>query len=162
MTVLTNSLALTMYPWCTQVYAKYRRPLIESGFNLWELQPSGKPSIGSSKASLHAKTMFLDRNTLLVGSMNLDPRSINLNTEIGVLIYSQPLAEFASQAFLAELPAHAWRLNIHSQIAEDSNSKQLVWLDESTVASFKSEPESTRWRRFQVWFYRFLPLEFML
>lgn len=172
MTVLTNSLAASDVPLVHSAYAKYRRPLIEAGVNLWELQPRGKPSkknkdaIGSSKASLHAKTMILDRNTLFVGSMNLDPRSVNLNTEIGVLIYSQPLAEFASQAFLAELPVHAWRLDIHSQIADDKHSKQLVWLDElqqpANIVSLKSEPESTRWRRFQAWFYRFLSLESML
>ena len=171
-TVLTNSLAANDVPLVHSGYAKYRRPLIEAGVNLWELQPRGKQTkrnkdaIGSSKASLHAKTMILDRNTLFVGSMNLDPRSVNLNTEIGVLIYSQPLAEFASDAFLAELPAHAWRLDIHSNVDEESRSKQLVWLNEfhqpATIISFKSEPESTRWRRFQVWFYRFLPLESML
>ncbi len=169
-TVLTNSLAANDVPLVHSAYAKYRRPLIEAGVNLWELQPHGtaleKDAIGASKASLHAKTMILDRNTLFVGSMNLDPRSVNLNTEIGVLIYSQPLAEFASQAFLAELPAHAWRLDLHSHIDSNSSSNSLVWLDEkqqaSTIISLKNEPESTSWRRFQVCFFRFLPLESLL
>src|SRR5699024_1166718 len=105
---------------------------------------------GSSKASLHAKTMIFDRDTMFIGSMNLDPRSVNLNTEIGVLIYSKPLAEFASEAFLAELPEHAWRLDITKQ---PQSSEQLIWLDEAhdpaVVVSRNREPEASRWSRFQ-------------
>ena len=48
---------------------------------------------GSSGASLHTKAMIIDRRWVFVGSMNLDPRSANLNTEMGVLVESPELAE---------------------------------------------------------------------
>lgn len=120
----------------------------------------------SSKASLHAKTMMFDRDTLFVGSMNLDPRSINLNTEIGVLIYSENLAQYTSQTFLEALPTHAWRLDIETAEHGWDQLEQLIWLDVSTtpatIISRDSEPEASRWGRFQAWLYGFLPLESML
>ncbi|MBO1519573.1 phospholipase D family protein [Oceanisphaera pacifica] len=174
-TTLTNSLAANDVPVVHAGYARYRQPLINAGVELWELQPSAKAAKkrkrdkdlpGSSKASLHAKTMIFDRDTMFVGSMNLDPRSINLNTEIGVLIYSEELAEFASQALLAELPNHAWRLDTAEKDGFWGSTKQLVWLDESTqpasIISHGSEPEADRWSRFQAWIFGFLPLESML
>lgn len=174
-TILTNSLAANDVPVVHAGYARYRQPLIDAGVQLWELQPSAKAAKkrkrdkglpGSSKASLHAKTMIFDRDTLFVGSMNLDPRSINLNTEIGVLIYSEELAEFASQVMLAELPDHAWRLDTKEKNGFLGRSKQLIWLDESTqpatIISHSSEPEAGRWSRFQAWLFGYLPLESML
>lgn len=174
-TILTNSLAANDVPVVHAGYANYRQPLLKAGVELWELQPSAKAASkrkrdkglpGSSKASLHAKTMIFDRDTLFVGSMNLDPRSINLNTEIGVLIYSEPLAELASQGFLAELPDHAWRLKIDTKEKWWGSSEQLIWLDESnqpaTIISHSSEPEAGRWSRFQAWAFGYLPIESML
>lgn len=170
--ILTNSLAANDVPVVHAGYAKYRQPLIQAGVKLWELQPSGlatkkcnksKDLPGSSKASLHAKTMIFDRDTMFIGSMNLDPRSVNLNTEIGVLIYSKPLAEFASETFLAELPEHAWRLDIDRHLG---SSEQLIWLDEAQdpamVVSRNREPEAGRWSRFQAWAFGYLPIESML
>lgn len=174
-TILTNSLAANDVPVVHAGYARYRQPLIHAGVELWELQPSAKAAKkrkrnkglpGSSKASLHAKTMIFDQDTMFVGSMNLDPRSINLNTEIGVLIYSEDLAYFASQTLLAELPDHAWRLDTTEKDGFWGSSQQLVWLDESTqpatVISHNSEPEAARWSRFQAWIFGYLPLESML
>lgn len=89
--------------------------------------------------------MMFNRDTLFVGSMNLDPRSINLNTEIGVLIYSKNLAEYTSQAFLEALPTHAWRLDIETAEHRWDQLEQLIWLDVSTtpatIISRDSEPE---------------------
>lgn len=174
-TILTNSLAANDVPAVHAGYANYRQPLIKAGVQLWELQPSStaakkgrrkKDLPGSSKASLHAKTMIFDRDTLFVGSMNLDPRSINLNTEIGVLIYSEPLADSASQTFLAELAEHAWRLAVVPKERWWGNSEQLIWLDEAThpatIISHSSEPDASRWSRFQAWLFGYLPLEAML
>ena len=174
-TILTNSLAANDVPLVHSGYASYRKPLIKAGVKLWELQPTAKIKIkgqhnrslsSSSKASLHAKTMIFDRDTLFVGSMNMDPRSINLNTEIGLLIYSEKLADYASEAFLEELPAHAWRLDMAVKDGIWGQSEQLIWLDESTapatIINHGSEPEAGRWSRFKAWFFGYLPLESML
>ncbi|MDH5712196.1 MAG: phospholipase D-like domain-containing protein, partial [Gammaproteobacteria bacterium] len=42
--------------------------------------------------SLHAKTMVVDDSIVYIGSFNLDPRSENLNTEVGVIAKSSELA----------------------------------------------------------------------
>src|SRR5690606_3061338 len=90
--VLTNSLAATDAPVVHTGYARYRPQLIELGVELYELRNQiGTPRsqlgrFGSSLASLHAKAVIVDRSTVLVGSMNLDPRSEHLNTEMGLVI----------------------------------------------------------------------------
>ncbi|OEY65326.1 phospholipase D family protein [Marinobacter sp. X15-166B] len=177
--VLTNSLAANDVPMVHAGYAAYRKPLIRAGVQLWELRPQPDPSIrraggrkrpsdlaGSSRASLHAKTMVFDRSVLFVGSMNLDPRSINLNTEIGVLIFHEGLATHASDVFMAELPRHAWRLDIETSHRWWGQADALVWLDESTwpatPVSKDSEPEASAWSRFQMWLFGLLPIEGLL
>ena len=170
-TILTNSLAANDVPLVHAGYARYRQPLLKAGVQLWELQPNCKQSRirrrtkglpSSSKASLHAKTLIFDRKILFVGSLNLDPRSLNLNTEIGVLIHSEAIAEFASKIFLAELPEHAWRLDIDNDSAAN---EQLTWRDESNptdIIHYHSEPEASRWSRFKAWAFAHLPLESLL
>ncbi|MGO2180788.1 MAG: phospholipase D family protein [Pseudoalteromonas nigrifaciens] len=184
-TILTNSLSANDVPVVHAGYANYRESLIEAGVKLWELRatvkPKSKPKIkskdktkhkkitdlaGSSKASLHAKTMIFDRNTLFVGSMNLDPRSINLNTEIGVVIYSDKMASTAADIFLEELPRHAWRLDVTKTENWWGFNHDLLWLDESItptkVVSKNSEPEASTWVRFQAWLFGYLPVEHLL
>ena len=52
---------------------------------------------GRSRASLHAKIMVFDRESVAIGSFNLDPCSSTINTGIGVLIDSPELASRAAQ-----------------------------------------------------------------
>lgn len=168
-TVLTNSLAANDVPLVHAGYAKYRQPMLAAGVALWELQPSSKKARksrrrrglpSSAKASLHAKTLIFDRKILFVGSLNLDPRSLNLNTEIGVLIHCPALANFASHVYLDDLAEHAWRLEINK-----ASRSQLDWLDESdpeAIVRYQNEPEASRWSRFRVWFFSYLPLEPLL
>ena len=99
---------------------------------------------------------------MFVGSLNLDPRSLNLNTEIGVLIYCKEMAEFASKIFLAELPEHAWRLEMNT---DEHSRPKLEWLDESdpeAIIHYHSEPEASRWSRVRTWLFGYLPLESLL
>ena len=42
--------------------------------------------------AIHAKSMVIDGETLFVGTFNFDPRSANLNTEVGVLVTNPQLA----------------------------------------------------------------------
>ena len=103
--VLTNSLAATDEPEVHAGYARYRIPLLEAGVDLYELRPaSGQAAVRhaygtSSGESLHAKSMIVDAAQVFVGSMNLDPRSRKLNTEMGVIVDSPELAAALSQLF---------------------------------------------------------------
>src|SRR5256885_14428098 len=87
---------------------KYRRPLLERGVRLYERRPeaaaatkrrASKVTIGSSRASLHGKTFVFDRTSVFIGSVNLDPRSLEQNTEGGVLVSSPELAAEVAALF---------------------------------------------------------------
>ena len=98
MRVLTNSLAATDAAVVHIGYSRYREPLLKLGVELYELRPTPgqeRPQLGafgSSKASLHAKMLVVDRRTVFVGSFNVDQRSALENTEMGVVIESPELA----------------------------------------------------------------------
>ena len=114
--VLTNSLAATDAPIVHVGYAKYRGVLIDSGAELYELRPTlgDRPSVvgtfRSSQASLHVKSVIVDRSTLFVGSMNIDPRSIALNTETGLVIRSPVLAQAVARLFDDAVKESAYRV----------------------------------------------------
>lgn len=106
--VLTNSLATTDAPAVHAGYARYRVPLLEMGVQIHELKPqldgghTRKTAIGpwgSSRASLHAKVVVIDGRLALVGSMNLDPRSAKLNSEMGVVMHSPHIARELSEVY---------------------------------------------------------------
>src|SRR5262249_7626866 len=98
--VATNSLASTDAIVAHVGYARYRIPMLQQDVELNELRTlvdTPRPrrlaaSFGSSRANLHTKLIVIDRRTLFVGSMNLDPRSAFENTEIGLVIESSVLA----------------------------------------------------------------------
>lgn len=155
-TIVTNSLAsndvFAVHGW----YSKYREDLLASGIKLWEVKSSAKLKskwslTGSSRASLHAKAMLIDKETLFVGSMNWDPRSAKLNTEMAAVI-KQP--EYV-QDFLATLPEilnnNAYRVTLHDG--------DIVWTDNKTGQEYNSEPEASMWRRMGSWFSGILPIE---
>ena len=100
-------------------------------------------------AGLHTKAMVVDREYVYIGSLNLDPRSIILNTEMGMIVTSTGLAE--EVAAIAErdmAPANSWRVRL------DDNGK-LIWeSDEGTVTR---QPAQSGWQRFQAWLFKILP-----
>src|SRR5690606_10021643 len=107
--VLPNSLAATDVPAVHAGYAKRRHALLEAGVKLFELKPdrveaarsrrSDRGLVGSSGASLHAKTFALDRHRTFVGSFNLDPRSAALNNEMRLVINIQSMATDIADVF---------------------------------------------------------------
>jgi phosphatidylserine/phosphatidylglycerophosphate/cardiolipin synthase-like enzyme len=117
--VLTNSLAATDAPVVHIGYARYRQPLLELGVELHELRRDPGPrrsgllgSHGSSQASLHAKALVVDGRTLLVGSMNMDPRSALLNTEIGLVLRSPVISEQFLRVYEEVTRSSAYRVEL--------------------------------------------------
>ena len=133
--VLTNSLAATDAPIVHVGYAKYRGELVDDGVELYELRPTlgDRPKmIGtfrSSQASLHVKSIVVDRSTLFVGSMNIDPRSIGLNTETGLIIRSPVLSEAVARLFDDSVRDSAYRVTKddgHLRWTTHENGKEVV------------------------------------
>ena len=59
--------------------------------------------------ALHAKTMVIDSETTYIGTFNLDPRSQNLNTEVGVIVQDAAFARRVQSAIEEDMsPANSW------------------------------------------------------
>lgn len=157
--VFTNSLASTDVGAVHAGYQRYREPLLRAGIELYENKPVGGWGgisgglRGSSRASLHAKTFTFDRRTIFVGSMNLDPRSVRLNTEIGVLVESPPLASKLAAEISSKLDGSAYRVEL--------DGHRLVWTthQDGKLVRFASEPETSVWQRAKITFLSWLPIE---
>lgn len=133
--VLTNSLAATDAPIVHVGYAKYRGALIDSGAELYELRPTlgerpkGVGTFRSAQASLHVKSVILDRSVLFMGSMNIDPRSIALNTETGLVIRSPVLSQAVARLFDGAVGNSAYRVTkVNGQLrwTAHENGKEVV------------------------------------
>lgn len=121
--VLTNSLAATDVVPVHAGYARYRPALLRAGIELYEFKPirsddGERPTRrvtfgGSSKASLHGKAYVIDRRDVVLGSFNLDPRSVRLNTELAIVIHSPEFAERMARIFdRATSPRSSFRVEL--------------------------------------------------
>ena len=149
--ILTNSLAANDVPVVHIGYARYRTDLVRAGVELYELSPGGlRRDVwdvlpGMSHGRLHAKTAVLDESMVYIGSMNLDPRSENANTELGLFADCPELAHDVMRVINSARLQSAYRV----QFAPDSES--LVWLGmgERRDVVLSSEPEASALVRFQ-------------
>jgi putative cardiolipin synthase len=161
--VLTNSLASNDVLAAHAGYAKYREALLANGVELFEMRPDAgsikkKVISGESKAALHTKAIVFDRESVFIGSFNLDPRSSNINTEAGLYVESPKLARQLI-AYMDEgvRPENSYRVLLD----EDGD---LVWVTEidGDEVRYTEEPETTFGQRFMSGFIMMLPVEHQL
>ena len=158
--VLTNSLAATDVALVHAGYARYRQVLLDGGVDLYELKTLHRKRIslmGSSRASLHTKAVVVDGQRGFVGSFNLDPRSAQLNTEMGVLFTDPALAADMRALFLRSTASDtSYRLFLQDGA--------LRWSDatEEPARVWSHDPEAGFWRRTLVCLMRWLPIESQL
>ncbi|WP_215426400.1 phospholipase D family protein [Agarivorans albus] len=160
--VITNSLAATDVAAVHSGYKKYRKRLVEGNVFLYEVKPDAKQKQrlaffgkGASRASLHSKVFVIDEEKLFIGSFNWDPRSINLNTEMGLLLTCPNLAYLVFNAVHDELPFKSYLLEL-------DDKQQLEWVEtfrEQAETRYDSEPKASAWRKFQAWIVGLLPIE---
>ena len=166
--VLTNSLEATDVAAVHARYAKWRRALLQAGVSLYELrreggepQPESAPKragrFGSSSSSLHAKTFAVDRQRIFVGSFNFDPRSLELNTEMGLVIESPALAAALDKRLTQSTPAHAYQVRLDPD-------GTLVWIEQAGqgVIRHEEEPGTGFWKRAGVRILSWLPIDWLL
>jgi cardiolipin synthase C len=171
--ILTNSLAATDVSAVHAGYVKHRKQLLEAGVKLYELKPTAEQltarknkkedkepatGYGSSGASLHAKTFALDGERIFVGSFNMDPRSMALNTEMGILLQSPALAQSLQQAFVEKIPWLSYEVRLKTP------DGGLEWIEHRPEGdrSFSKEPETGFFKRFSVGFLKLLPIDWLL
>ena len=168
--MLTNSLASTDVPIVHSGYANYRRQLLKLGVKLYELnvnltKENKKFRKGAafyeSKSSLHAKAMIIDRSVVFIGSLNLDPRSVVQNTEIGIVLESTEIADSLSSFFDNIIDSVAFRLELRT---DDDGFEYIVWhgLEDGEKKVLLSEPHTSFWERFKMGFLRLMPGESQL
>jgi putative cardiolipin synthase len=156
--LVTNSLATNNHIPVHSAYSSYRKDLLNAGVELWEARadaakitaPDGTTEL--DQLTLHTKGILIDRKRIFAGSLNLDPRSIDINTEMGVLIDSPELAALLTDNSSRNLPTIAYRLRL------DDNSK-ITWhatIDGTAVVETR-EPQTSGWRRFSAWFLKIAP-----
>ncbi len=182
--VLTNSLAATDVGIVHAGYARHRPALLQAGIALYELRGQGQSGLrrqrplrqrlqqrwrlASSGASLHAKTFAVDGQRAFVGSLNFDPRSLLLNTEMGLVIESPALAQQISATFDEEVPWHAYQVEL-------DGTGQLQWRSRLnqprsrqdhtppiTEQLERQEPNSRWWQRWGIRLLQQLPIEPLL
>ncbi|MEO8464354.1 MAG: phospholipase D family protein [Gammaproteobacteria bacterium] len=122
--LLTNSLASQDVPAVNSHYKQWRKRLIEAGVELYEsradaaIQPlvADTPPTHAEFMGLHVKAIVVDGTRVFVGSMNLDRRSNDLNTEMGVLVESDSLGVRLASLMERDMrPENAWRLSLNSR-----------------------------------------------
>jgi putative cardiolipin synthase len=161
--MLTNSLAATDMVGIFAPYSKQRLEILRRGIELYESKPrpaSQRQIIErydrmdpNAYLSLHAKTAVFDRKVSFIGSFNLDPRSIHLNTEIGLIVYSDVFAERLADIIEKDLSfENCYQLDL------DANDK-VVWrtLENGKNVTKTNEPEAGIGRKIKLFWYSFIP-----
>ena len=135
--ILTNSLASHDVPAVNSHYEPWRARIIESGAELYELRADADiqsivdvPPVAGKFVGLHTKAAVVDARHVFIGSMNLDPRSAVINTEMGAIIDSPGLAADVRNVMLRDMSGeNAWRVTL-------ADSSRLQWTNaEETVTS---------------------------
>ena len=152
-TLITNTLAANDEPLASAAYARYRKPLLKMGVDIYEIgsrilkvdEGYGK-QLGRSTGRSHAKLIVIDRRVTFVGSMNLDLRSSRENTELGMLVDCPELAR--------ELLARADRIRAIGtyQVRLDPRTHDIEWVMPASAGPrvLTAEPEVGWARRLEV------------
>ena len=156
--ILTNSLQSNNHLSAHAAYRKHINALIDHGADLHEVSTTAtdrnlymQTPVDEKQLGLHAKLLLVDDNLAFIGSCNLDPRSLKINTEVGLIIESEELNSALRQHLAIDFePQNAW----HVQRAEDG---QLVWVGDGEVLNH--QPSDSAIQRLEDWFIGLLPID---
>ncbi|MDY6978441.1 MAG: phospholipase D family protein [Pseudomonadota bacterium] len=174
--VLTNSLASNDVGLVYAGYKPYIIPMLKAGVELYEAKPgtnitgNGKTDtdrIGSSsRSSLHTKLYVFDQEKIFVGSLNLDPRSTVLNTELGIVFTNKEFGELIAKEWQNRIRRTSYQLRLvgEPKASEEDDIFRLRWIEytEDGIIEHKVEPYVGFWRRLGIDFLGFLPIESQL
>ena len=158
--VLTNSLVDSDEPLVSLAYGALRPKLLRSGVQLFELSSDRmkregvlRQTLGRSVGRLHAKLGFIDDRLLLVGSMNIDPRSAATNTELSLVIPSADLVRVILGQFQPTSSGAVYEV----QLAPSGASLQwvghasIVGADGPSEWRLDAEPAPPWWQQLRLW-----------
>lgn len=152
--LFTNSLGSTDEPLVHDRYSAYRIEMLQLGVEIYEFSPAltrrsrGFGVFGASTPRLHAKVAIVDRQRVLVGSVNLDARSAIGNTEMSVLIDSAVLAAELARLMQGDGFSSMYRLGLQA----DGRTIEWISTDARGQRSVSTtEPEGDAWLRLKLW-----------
>jgi putative cardiolipin synthase len=150
--LLINSLASTDHISTYGGLESYRKSLLAAGVRLYEIKPEPTPDANQKDpvllATLHTKCYIADANTVYVGSMNLDRRSIELDTQDGIIVYGRIFGSEAASFFGKSVsPDYSYR------VIADDNTAEAIWVErkEGRMIYYRDEPQAGVFRRFAAW-----------
>jgi putative cardiolipin synthase len=160
--IVTNSLASTNHVPVHSGYARYRKRLLRAGAEIFEVRADivGDESEWGHRpemVTLHSKVSVIDRETIFVGSLNFDPRSILINSETGLFIESADAGADFAQSIFDELPRVAYKVEL-----DERGDLRWTYHHGGVSETLDREPLASWGRRFMAGLYRLLPLESQL
>lgn len=142
--ILTNSFDATDVTAVHSGYSQWRPSLLRAGVKIYELKSTASEekrenklwkARSQSSTSLHAKTFAVDDYQVFIGSYNVDPRSANINTEMGVIINDEELAKQLHNALSDELLGQAYEVKLL-----ENGSLQWHTVEAGEKVVYDSEP----------------------
>ena len=133
---------------------------MKRGVELYELRPRLSRTLTeetgetTTKLTLHSKVAVVDGQQLFVGSFNLDPRSLYINTEMGLSVTSADLGTEMASSILHSLERKAYSLRL-----EKSGALRWRYMTKNGERVAANEPHTNFWRRFRTRLMSFLPIE---
>ncbi len=162
--IMTNSALSNNHLSVHAHYMKYRKPLVESGVELYELRADAEllnhyrevdSRIADSHAGLHTKAFVVDGDISVIGSYNMDPRSRIWNSEIALLVRSEEFGSIVMAEMEEEFaPGNAYRVDM------DEHGK-LFWTIDTDAGEelWTHDPGTTAWRRMITRMIGWIPVE---
>ena len=156
--MLTNSIRSNNHLTAHSAYRNHIRELLDSGAELHEVRIDAHDRhiymlspIEEKHLALHAKALVIDDDKVFIGSANLDPRSLRINTEMGFLIESEALNAEVREAVTPDFSqTNAWQLELDEQ-------GDVVWVSDDVRLT--KQPAASMLQRIEDWFFSHLPLE---
>ena len=156
--MLTNSIRSNNHITAHSAYRNHIRTLLDNGAELHEVRIDADDRdiymlspIEEKKLALHAKALVIDSDKVFIGSANLDPRSLRINTEMGFLIESEALNAEVRKAVTPDFSnTNSWQLQLDEQ-------GEVVWVSHDVTLT--DQPAGSMLQRIEDWFFSLLPIE---
>ena len=156
--ILTNSIRSNNHLTAHSAYRKHISELLTHGADMHEVRIDAEDRdlymltpVEEKELALHAKVLVIDDDKVFIGSANLDPRSLRINTEMGLLVRSETLNAQVREAVNGDFdPRNAWRLEL-------GENGHVYWV--SAEERLDSQPAASFMQRIEDWFFAHLPIE---
>ncbi|PKH78608.1 phospholipase D family protein [Psychrobacter sp. 4Bb] len=164
--ILTNSFDATDVTAVHSGYSQWRPSLLRSGVKIYELKSTAAEekrdnklwrARSQSSTSLHAKTFAVDDYQVFIGSYNVDPRSANINTEMGVIINDDELARQLHGALSDDLLNQAYEVKLL-----DNGSLEWHTMEDGKKVVYESEPRVDIGDHIWLTIMSWLPIDWLL